>query len=139
MAEPALEGAYRDGHELERDVDALIVSLRACHGQQALAVEAERWFDLTRVFGLHLTRLDVRQDATRYREVMSELLQISGDCGNFAALSEPQRQAMLVKTMGSVKLIDEECLAPSRRRRWDCFECCDRLSNASDLIVWEAM
>lgn len=40
MAEPALEGAYRDGHELERDVNALIVSLRACHGQQALAVEA---------------------------------------------------------------------------------------------------
>ena len=52
---------------------------------------------------------------------MSELLQVSGDCGNFAALGEPQRQAMLVKTMGSSTLIDEGCLAPLTRETLGLF------------------
>ena len=115
MAEPMLEGAYRDGQELERDVEAMIVGLKGRHGQSALAMEAQRWFDLTRVFGLNLTRLDVRQDATRYREVMTELLRLSGDCPDFGSLDEPQRQAMLVKTMGVAKPFDEERLAPLTR------------------------
>ena len=115
MAEPAMVGAYRDGHELECDVNSLIISLNACHGQQALAEETVRWFDLTRVFGLHLTRLDVRQDATRYREVMTELLQVTGDSLDFAALSEPERQALLVKLMGSAKPVDENALTPLTR------------------------
>jgi phosphoenolpyruvate carboxylase len=112
MAEPIVDGAYRDGQELEADVDALVVSLKACHGQQALAVEVQRWFDLTRVFGLNLTRLDVRQDASRYRDVMTELLQASGDCPDFANLTEPQRQDVLIRTMGSATSLDETSLAP---------------------------
>lgn len=121
LVDPKLEGAYRDGPELERDVEAMIVGLRARPGQVALATEAQRWFDLTRVFGLNLTRLDVRQDATRYREVMSELLQASGDCTDFAALDEPSRQAMLVNTMGSSKLLNEEGLAPLTRETLGLF------------------
>ena len=121
MAEPALEGAYQDGHELECDVNALIVSLNACHGQQALAEETQRWFDLTRVFGLHLTRLDVRQDATRYREVMTELLQVTGECPDFAALGEPERQALLVKLMGNAKPVNEDSLAPLTRETLNLF------------------
>jgi len=112
MNQSALSGAYRDGQELEHDVDALLVSLHACHGQQALAVEAQRWLDLTRVFGLNLTRLDVRQDASRYREVMTELLRATGDCEDFSALDEADRQAMLVATMGHLKPLKEETLAP---------------------------
>jgi len=41
LAEPAREGAYRDGQDLERDVDALIVSLNACHVQRMLAEEVQ--------------------------------------------------------------------------------------------------
>ena len=112
MTQPALDGAYCDGHELEHDVDALIVSLRQCHGQRALAAEVQRWFDLTRVFGLNLTRLDVRQDAGRYREVMTELLRVTGDCADFATLSEPERQVVLIRSMGTAKPLDESTLAP---------------------------
>ena len=112
LSDTALDGAYRDGQELEDDVTALIVSVKACHGQQALAVEVQRWLDLTRVFGLNLTRLDVRQDATRYREVMTELLRATGRCDDFASLPEPQRQAMLVETMGFVEPFDQERLSP---------------------------
>jgi len=112
MTQPELSGAYRDGQELERDVDALLVSLHACHGQQALAVEAQRWLDLTRVFGLNLTRLDVRQDASRYREVMTELLRATGACEDFSALEEASRQAVLIATMGRLQPLTEETLTP---------------------------
>lgn len=115
MAAPIGDGAYRDGQELEQDVNALIVSLRQCHGQQALAVEVQRWFDLIRVFGLQLTRLDIRQDAGRYREVMSELLQATGECDDFAMLGETERQAVLMQTLGSARPIDEATLAPLTR------------------------
>jgi phosphoenolpyruvate carboxylase len=112
MTDSAVDGAYRDGKELERDVDALLTGLKACRGQQTLAVEVQRWFDLTRVFGLHLTRLDVRQDATRYREVMTELFRQTAECDDFGSLSEPLRQEVLLRTMDVVKPIDEDSVAP---------------------------
>ncbi len=121
LADPAREGAYRDGQDLERDVNALIVSLNACHGQRVLAEEVQRWFDLTRVFGLNLTRLDVRQDAGRYRQVLTDLLRASGDCDDFAALSEPERQALLTNTMGRTKLIDEARLEPLTQETLNLF------------------
>lgn len=112
MSDPALDGAYTDGQEMERDVEALLVSLNACHGQRALAVEAQRWLDLSRVFGMHLTRLDVRQDASRYRDVMTELFAVTGVCEGFGELPEPERQAVLVRTMGQLKPVDVNSLAP---------------------------
>ena len=42
--------------------------------------EARRWLDLARTFGLHLTRLDIRQDARRYQEVLTEIFQAIGAC-----------------------------------------------------------
>ena len=83
MKEPVRQGAYRDGAELESDTSALITSLNASRSQATLVEEVQRWLDLTRVFGLNLTRLDVRQDARVYRNVMTQLLRISGDCENF--------------------------------------------------------
>ena len=122
MAEPLLEGAYRDGQELEQDLRAMMTGLQARHGQSALSTEARRWFDLTRVFGLHLTSLDVRQDANRYREVMTDLFQISGECSDFAALEEQERQALLLKTIGRFKEFDEERLAPLTRETLGLFQ-----------------
>lgn len=121
MADQIVEGAYRDGPELARDVDRMITALEARHGHLAEASEVQGWLDLTRVFGLNLTRLDVRQDATRYREVMTELLKATGVCEDFAALEEPQRQAVLVESMGTAKPVDEEKLAPLTRETLQLF------------------
>lgn len=112
LTEPPIDGAYRDGRELELDVEALIESMRVCRGQQVLAEETQRWLDLTRVFGLHLTRLDVRQGSERHCEVMTDLLRAIGECNDFAALSEQERQKVLLRTMETSKSIDEERLAP---------------------------
>ena len=121
LSEPALEGAYRDGQDLEQDVDALIVSLNACHGQRVLAEEVQRWFDLTRVFGLNLTRLDVRQDAGRYRQVLTDLLRAGGQCQDFSALDESQRLNLLTKTMGQALAIDQSQLEPLTQETLNLF------------------
>lgn len=121
VAQPRSEGAYRDGAELEKDVEALICGLKTRQAQLTLAVEVQRWFDLTRVFGLHLTRLDVRQDAGRYREVMTELLRVTGQCDDFAALSELDRQSVLLKSIGVVNSLHEESLTPLTRETLGLF------------------
>lgn len=112
MADPIQEGAYRDGAELEQDLQTIIGGLEARHGNLAQSEEVQGWADLIRVFGMNLTRLDIRQDARRYREVMTELLQATGECRDFAALEEPDRQAVLLKSLGKVQPLDEQKLAP---------------------------
>jgi phosphoenolpyruvate carboxylase len=63
---------------------------------------ATRWLDLVQTFGLHMTRLDVRQDARAYGDIMGEVLAASGrvaDAATFSALDEPTRRALLVSSM----------------------------------------
>ena len=106
------EGGYRDGEELFTDIKTLVTSLRTHHGQVLIESEAQRWLDLTRTFGLQLTRLDVRQDARRYREIMTEIFAQWGTVPNFGELSEPERQAILRKTLGSTEPLREKELSP---------------------------
>ena len=92
-------GAYRDGAELELDVQILVDSLRGHCAERLIDEEILPWLDLVRVFGLHMNRLDVRQGAPLYSEVMAELfakLEITSD---FLALSERERQEVLSRSI----------------------------------------
>jgi len=103
LAEPAAGGAYASGGDLETDVALLVACLRDDHGL-ADHSPATHWLDLVRTFGLHMTRLDVRQDARAYSDIMGEILAAAGivaDAATFAAVDEPGRQAMLVSSMPS--------------------------------------
>lgn len=97
--EPLKTGAYRDGRDLEHDVQLLINSLQAHCSEKLIDEEILPWLDLIRVFGLHMSRLDVRQGAPLYAEVMAELLARLDVTKDFLALSEADRQAVLSRTM----------------------------------------
>lgn len=99
IGEPLPPGAYRDGTQLEADVQMLIDSLHGNCGERLIDDELLPWLDLVRVFGLHMNRLDVRQDARFYCEVMSELLAKLGVTDTFASLSEADKQAVLGRSM----------------------------------------
>ena len=74
---PPLPGGYRSGVDLEADVAALVT----CLDDAGLAAEESpprQWLDLVRTFGLHMSRLDVRQDARAYRGIMAEILAAAG-------------------------------------------------------------
>jgi phosphoenolpyruvate carboxylase len=101
LAEPAAVGAYASGGELEADVALLVDALGRDHGL-ADQSPATHWLDLVRTFGLHMTRLDVRQDARAYGDIMGEILAAAGcvaDAATFPLVDEPARRALLVNSM----------------------------------------
>ena len=122
LAEPAAAAAYASGSELEADVVLLVECLGEDHGL-ADHSPATHWLDLVRTFGLHMTRLDVRQDARAYGDIMGELLAVAGrvaDAESFSALDEQARRALLVSSMpgaetpaaAPVGAISEDGLSP---------------------------
>lgn len=99
IGQPLPTGAYRDGRELESDVEILRESLQGNRAEQFLSVPLIEWLDLIRVFGLHMSSLDVRQDARVYREVMTELLSRLQVTDDFGSLPEEERQSVLSRTI----------------------------------------
>ncbi len=70
------EGGYAEASELERDLGLILESL-AGHSPAGIPIEHAElttWLDQVRVFGFHLSRLDIRQESGRYSEVLSELM-----------------------------------------------------------------
>ncbi len=92
-------GAYRDGGELEVDLQILIDSLHGNPSERLVKDKVFGWLDLVRVFGLHMNRLDIRQESGRYREVMTEVLSRLNVTENFGSLPEEERQAVLARSL----------------------------------------
>ena len=101
LDEPARPAGYRSGSDLEADV-ALLVDCLGHDQHHCEESPAVRWLDLVRTFGLHMTRLDVRQDSRAYGEIMAEIMAAAGrvaDATAFTVLDEPARRALLVASM----------------------------------------
>ena len=106
--------AYRSGRELAADVERLVDCLRQDHG---LAPDSlpQAWLDLVRTFGLHMTRLDVRQDARAYVDIMGAILSAAGRLpagSSYAALDDTARTRLLVETLGRVGDVPRDSLPP---------------------------
>lgn len=65
---------YTSADELSDDLQLIAGSLVAHHGQHAGAAEVNRIIRRVRTFGLHLARLDIRQDSSVHDEALSALL-----------------------------------------------------------------
>jgi phosphoenolpyruvate carboxylase len=105
-------GGYRAGSELVADIDLIRNSLSTHQGSLLADSEVCRWYDVARVFGLNLTRLDVRQDARRYREIMTEIFSTLGIVEGYDDLPEEQRCEVLSKNIPWNKPIPTEKLGP---------------------------
>ena len=106
--------AYRSGHEFVADVALLVDCLQADHGL-SLDSPPQAWLDLARTFGLHMTRLDVRQDARAYVDIMGAILAAAGlvsDAAAYAALDETARATLLVDSLGRVGEVPTAGLPP---------------------------
>ncbi len=69
------------------------------------------WLDQIRIFGFHLTCLDVRQDSRVHGPVMAEILAQAGLCDNFAERSPDEQAQLLAETLGVDVKLDEESLS----------------------------
>lgn len=108
---PLADGAYIGSQDLLKDIELLTHHLQGKYGDVLSHSPVQEWLDLTRVFGLHLMSLDVRQDARRYLEVMTEIFTEWGKPG-FNEMPEEQRQKLLVETLAAYDAIHEGKLSP---------------------------
>ena len=95
------EAVYQSCDELLSDIAALRQSVAALPGHELIVGEVDRWMHQTRTFGLHLARLDIRQNASVFLEVVSALAQIDpdGDAFDFAAADADRRRDWLVERL----------------------------------------
>jgi phosphoenolpyruvate carboxylase len=107
-------GGYRDTSELEADVSLLV----DCLGRDVRLTDdapPRHWLDLVRTFGLHMTCLDVRQDARAYRDIMAEILAAAGvipEPQAYLDLDDAARAPLLVGSLDTAAIIPRDRLQP---------------------------
>ena len=129
LSEPVLPGAYHSAAEFAADVATLVDCLDRDHGVTDDS-PVRQWLDLARTFGLHMTRLDVRQDARAYQEIMAEILAAAGIAEAAALRSDDEatKVRLLTDTLGTVGVIPTETLQPLARDTLALFELLQRAS-----------
>ncbi|MEE6179514.1 phosphoenolpyruvate carboxylase [Mycobacterium sp. 050134] len=92
---------YTAPSELQADLDTIDASLRR-HGSALLAEDRLALLrEGVRVFGFHLSGLDMRQNSDVHEEVVGELLAWAGVHDDYASLSEDERVALLAAELGT--------------------------------------
>ena len=114
-------GVYDSAEQLYADVEILAESLRSTGNAHLIATEVQPWLDQIQIFGLHLARLDIRQDSGLYREVIDEILSTTNLVPEIASLDEVARRHALVETMGAKFDLDLEQVSPNTRETLELF------------------
>jgi phosphoenolpyruvate carboxylase len=109
------QGGYFSACELAGDVLALRKAAQLLPGNKYVVREINAWLTQIDTFGLHLARLDVRQNANVYTAVVNELLRASGWETNPSTLDEPSRLSVLSVTLGREFPIAEDQLTADTR------------------------
>ena len=92
---------YQTPEELLADLDMVDASLRA-NGSALLADDRlARLREAVRVFGFHLSGLDMRQNSDVHEEVVAELLAWAGVHPDYRSLPEPERVELLVAELAT--------------------------------------
>ncbi len=95
-----LESPYASASELMADVDVLATALERSRGGQHSLQELQAWRAQIETFGFHLARLDVRQNAKVYYQVIDEVLRATGRCENYESATEAERIKALTDSLG---------------------------------------
>jgi phosphoenolpyruvate carboxylase len=126
----AIAGAYMCATDFCRDVECIHESLCANNaGARAISIIAD-WVCRIRVFGFHMARLDVRQESGVYGDVVAELFSVSGICNDYSSLAEPERQAILIESIDSLPLIDQDKLTEVTCETVDLFRLLTKTANS---------
>lgn len=100
------EGVYHAAVELKADVQLIRDALAASGNDQIAEAEVVPWLDQIDIFGFHTTRLDIRQHAGVYREVMDEIWLATQFLEPDQTLDEPARLKLLTETMAVAPNLD---------------------------------
>jgi phosphoenolpyruvate carboxylase len=123
-------GAYQDANELAADVTVLHRAVSGGVSGDLIAEEVEIWQRRIEAFGFHLAKLDIRQDARVYSEVLDELLIKSGICESPASLDEAQRTQIILDSLDNTIHMDADELAPITDDTLQLFDLMHRVVDA---------
>lgn len=125
-----ITGAYASQEALYDDVAIIVQSLRETHNEKLVTTDVQPWLDQILTFGLHMARLDIRQDSGVYRGVINEILSKSGLVSEIEELEEVRRRQALIDTMGAKFELDLDQVAPETRETLDLFTLLRRVVRA---------
>jgi phosphoenolpyruvate carboxylase len=86
---------YTTGEELLADLRLIERSLLHNRGWHVANGAVRKLIQKVALFGLHLAPLDIREDSRRFVTALDELFRAYGQCENYAALPEAEKQAFL--------------------------------------------
>jgi phosphoenolpyruvate carboxylase len=112
---------YLTPADLLADLDVVDRSLRS-NGSAVLADDRlARLREAVRVFGFHLSGLDLRQNSDVHEEVVAELLAWAGVHPDYSALSEPERVELLAAELATRRPLtkDDSELSELARKELD--------------------
>lgn len=119
---------YVSACELAGDVTILVNAAEVLPGHEFVAEDLVAWRTQIETFGLHLARLDIRQNAKVYSGVVNELLQHAGAHEDPASLDEQARCQALGETLGQPIVLPEEGVSPEVRETLDLFRVLHRVA-----------
>ena len=90
---------YLDPELFAADLEVLADSLRQNHGAVLIQPRLAGLLRAARIFGFHLASLDMRQSSDIHERVLAELFARAGVEPDYAALSEEEKRALLLKEL----------------------------------------
>ena len=97
------DDTYHTSRELLDDLLLVEDSLRQNKGQHTADGMLQHLIWKVRLFGLHLTPLDVREDARLHAGALAEMLRAYGLCEDYLDLPEDEKQALLTREIASTR------------------------------------
>jgi len=114
-------GSYNGTQELAADLKLIKDSLLANGGERIIEGELQDWLWQADVFGLHVARLDIRQESSWNLQVMSELLRSARLAPEYASLPEDKKLDVLRSSMSHSGRTGMRDLSPEARETVQLF------------------
>ena len=94
---------YGGAGELLADLQVMAASLREHHGAALADFRLGPLIRAVEVFGFHLATVDLRQSSDRHEETLAELMATAGVELDYAALSEAEKQTLLLRLLNEAR------------------------------------
>ena len=92
-------GIYANVVELIADLDLVADSLRRSGAGRLADGALADLLTSARTFGFHFAALEIRQHSERHESALAEILAATGQCPDYASLTEVERNALLTRIL----------------------------------------
>jgi phosphoenolpyruvate carboxylase len=96
---------YESPDELKVDLETVLASLIAVHGETFSRGPLPDLIRAVDTFGFHLARLDLRQNSSVHARTAAELLKVAGVCDDYELLDEDARRKLLIAELSHGRLL----------------------------------